>query len=301
MIKQLIIFTALSVPLLLSHTTINAADQNPVEESGGGSSSSVWVWADKTDNQHAIFLSRSQDDSWNDVEKISDNEAVNVVPAVTKITDKDLLVVWSAFKNGQSQLLFKFQDEGKWGEETVYYTGLASNTAPSVAVDKEGKAWLVWAGFNGLNDEIYYATWDGSGFDTPTPITNNSVPDILPVIGLDSDTGMPWIQWQQYTPSGYAAYQSFWDDEEWSEPLVVPAKDATDKGDEQDIVGQRNAQVRKTVAAATDEEVQPGDTTTPEVVEIEIPEFVTEPDGASVHLPEQEIQSLPVRSMIRLE
>lgn len=298
MIQRIRNYSALSMILLFSLPIFASANQDPEALETTSSQDAIWVWAERNENQHAILLSRSVDGTWEEPEKISDNDAINVVPAVTKMDGKSLLVVWSAFKNGQAQLLFKFQEDGGWSEEIVYYTGLSSNTAPSVAVDGDGKAWLVWAGFNGLNDEIYYSTWDGSGFDTPTAITSNGVPDILPVLGFDASTGSPWIQWRQFTPTGYVDYQSHWEEGEWSKPAAVPIGENPDYAPRENTAEQRHALVKKTVAPAGVEETPAENSSRIAEVEIEIPEFVTEPDSASIHQPGQEIQSLPVRSMI---
>lgn len=296
MIRKYILTFALSLGLTMSATTPGSCNETEgLDTVAPATPGTVWVWSEKSENQYAVMLSQSVEDGWTETEKVSDNDSVNVVPAVTKINKENLLIVWSSFKNGQSQLLYRLQEEGKWGDETAFYTGLASNTAPAVAVDKEGTIWLVWVGFNGLNDEIYFSTWDSAEFSTPTPITSNSVPDILPVLGVDTVTGLPWIQWQQYTDSGYVDYQSFWQDDQWTEPILVPATvETVDEAVAPSTTEQKNALVKKT-AGATDGVSVAVDT------EIEIPEFVTEPDSASLYLPGYEIQSLPVRSMIRVE
>lgn len=296
---------ALGLSLLLPYSICGADETDTAPPTEESHVETIWVWSENTGSQHAVLLSKSTADGWTEAEQISDNNAVNVVPAVAKINSEDLIIIWSSFNNGQSKLLYKIQEQGKWGDETPYYTGLSSNTAPTLAVDRQGKIWLVWAGFNGVSDEIFYTTWEDTGFGNPVAITSNTVPDILPVLGLDTATGLPWIQWQTYTQAGYVDYQSFWEDGEWSEPLLVSEDTGITQEENQNsastTIGERNALVKKT-ASSVPTAPPPGSETGATVdVEIEIPEFIQEPDSASLNLPGYEIQSLPVRSMIRVE
>lgn len=313
MIFKLLPQLALAAILLIAPTSLlaNSPEEDGAEQVSATSTSTFWVWAEKRENQHAILLSRSEISEWEEIEQISDNDAINVVPAATVYKGQEIFIVWSAFKNGQSKLLYRYQEEGKWTDETVFHTGLSSNTAPTVAVDSKGKLWLVWVGFNGLNDEIYFSTWDGSEFSTPAPITNNAVPDILPVLGIDPETDLPWIQWQRFTTSGYVDYQAFIEDEEWTSPALVTATTETEEVEQtpaESMTEQRSALVKATAIQVTESTLQDNNVDEMEVskpeataVEIEIPEFVTEPDSASIYRPGYEIQSLPVRSMIRVQ
>jgi hypothetical protein len=249
------------------------------------SQDTIWTWADEFEDQHAVFLSRKTGAEWEKPVKISNNEALNVVPAVTRTTAGDLWVVWSAFDGQQSFLLYKRFIDNAWTEETTYYTGLSSNTAPSVIVDNDGKVWLVWAGFDGISDEIFYTTWEGTEFGPAIPITSNNVPDILPVLGFDRKNNSPWIQWKQFRKDGYVPYHTSWTGTEWSKPAPVSIESGTEP------------LVKKVVFRTASPENTP--TATPEEndQEIEIPAFVSSPESASIHIPDHEIQSLPVREM----
>lgn len=272
--------------------TVTEADSTLIVENG------AWAWSDDTESQHAIFVSRQIGTVWGEPEQISDNKKVNVVPALTKTSEEDIFVVWSSFDGQQSQLRYKEFKKGAWTEETIYYSGLPANTAPAVATDSNGTLWLVWSGFDGVSDEIYYTTFSNDRFATAEPVTRNNVPDILPVIGTDKRTGQLWVRWQQFSASGYIALESNWNGSSWSSPQEVQAKSVATTGTEEATVLQHNLMTK------LDETT--GQTATKEAVskdeyQLEIPDFVTAPDTASVHIPGYTIQSLPIRNIKSFE
>jgi hypothetical protein len=271
---------------------------------GGGSSTqaggkAVWAWAEQSGSENAIFISRQVGETWEKPQKISVKEGVNVVPTVANTSGANLMVVWTNFTGSQAQLRYRQLQDGLWSEEKEYYTGLTSNTSPSVTVDRTGKIWLVWAGFDGISDEIYSSTWNGTSFATATAITANDIPDIQPVLGIDEGTGSPWVQWLQFSQKGYVKYDSTWNGSAWSKPTLAPTAPSTAgaaaTGTAQAVVMKKAStvtkdtssdnQASKTAAAANQ-------------LEIEIPEFVTVPESASIHIPGYTVHSLPVRSVV---
>ena len=286
--------------VLLLSTVCLAVQQNVPPQTTPLPANSVWAWADSIGSQHAIFISRQAGADWEEPVQISHNEGVNVVPSVTQTTPQDLFVVWSTFGGQQAQLHYRQFKQGVWTEEKEYYTGLSSNTSPSICVDNSGVVWLVWAGFNGLSDEIYYSTWNGNGFETAQSLTNNDIPDIQPVLGIDDTTGQPWVQWQQFSEQGYIGLESTWTGSAWSTPVELPTT-ATHTSSESSATAQlRTFTLRSLAPAQTATEgskSEEADPNTGNDVEVEIPAFIKSPESASIHIPGYAIQSLPVRSV----
>jgi len=261
--------TRLILPMLilgLLLPVISAATQNNIEEAPQIIlKNAVWTWSDQLDGQQSIFISRYTGDDWEEPVKISSNENLNVVPSITRTAAGNLWVVWSTIGGGHSSLVYKRLVGGVWTEETSYYTGLNSNTAPSIGIDSAGKVWLAWAGFDGISDEIFYSTWDGSSFAPAIPLTSNSIPDILPVLGFNDKDNTVWIQWKQFKKSGYIVYQTIETESDWSTPAPIEETESVRKDEAQ--------------------------------IEITLPPFITNPASASLHIPGHAVQSLPVRDM----
>lgn len=262
------------------------------------SNKAVWVWADRGGSDNVIYLSRKVGGVWTAPKKISKQGGINVVPAISSSGNgDDLFAVWTNHNNSQAQLRYRQMKAGAWTEEQEYYSGLVSNTAPTLADDSSGTLWMVWAGYNGVSDEIYYSRWNGSSFDSAKAITTNDVPDILPVLGIDEQSGLPWIQWLQYTKSGYKKFETSWNGSSWSVPIHVESQDsaASPATSESTTLKARTAlptrKVSESTAGATSKNEGNGE------VAIEVPDFVTKPESASIHIPGYSVRSLPVRSM----
>jgi hypothetical protein len=249
----------------------------------------VWTWVDQVDGEDVVFISRHAGGKWSARESVSSVGGVNVVPAVTTVGETDLVAVWTNYSGPQAMLRYRRLADGVWSEETQYHSGLSSNTAPTVAQDGDGRLWMVWSGFSGISDDIYYTIWEGGAFAPARAITSNEVPDVFPVLGVNGESGRPWVQWQQFTDQGYVWVESTWDGAVWTEAVPVPAEVV-----EESARAERGA-THRAAAAST---LENGDTSQSADMEIEIPPFISTPQSASLHLPGFSVQSLPVRNMI---
>jgi hypothetical protein len=287
----------LSVILICCSPLFLGATENQ-QAPNSESDKAVWAWADRVGNDNVIFISRKVGGVWTSPETISEQGGINVVPAVSSSGNgDDLFTVWTNHNNSQAQLRYRQLKAGAWTEEQEFYSGLVSNTAPTLADDASGTLWMVWAGYNGISDEIYYSRWNGSSFDSARAITANDVPDILPVLGIDEQSGLPWIQWLQYTESGYRKFETSWNGSSWSVPIGVESQDSPASTATSGSTTQKaratlpTKKVGDSGANATNNTEEGGE------VVIEIPAFVTMPESASVHIPGYSVRSLPVRSM----
>lgn len=304
-------FFPIVVLLLLLCSPAGATAKSADAVAAPGSGHAVWAWAGTSGGEDAVFISRQVGLEWEEPQKISANEGVNIVPSAINTSAEGLMVVWSTFTGNRAQLHYRQLKNGEWTEEKEFYTGLTSNMAPSVGVDGFGKIWLVWAGFNGISDEIYYSSWNGTAFATAKAMTANGVPDIQPVLGIDELTGTPWVEWQHYSESGYVKFISSWNGSAWSEPVPASAIQAPPAATQPPLPvaaiekttppTKRVLLVKKSAVAGN--AGGSGNQTanaekTDEDLEIEIPAFVTNPDSATIHIPGHAVQSLPVRSVM---
>lgn len=306
-----------------SISPVLAATEGPASDLGGQMLEEVWVWADEDEGSHPVFMAIKKGDEWLPTETISTGEAIDLVPAIAVNTKGEYFVVWSSHKNGRSELRFRYLLKEGLNEQQDLYTGLDANTSPSAGFDASDTLWLCWAGFNGISDEIYFATLSEDGTTTPEALTNNEVPDVQPVLGFDQDTGYPWISWLQYSDDGYQEQQISWDGESWSAPISLLPADKN-QSEEQDIAAKRHSLLElaarfeaDTMPSDADQTEIEGDETTftkpgqngelaanPAAAEqtlVVIPSVVTEPQGASVYRPGYPISSHPVRRMTVIE
>jgi hypothetical protein len=300
MTKNFHLVFVLPLFLLLQFASIGLAAQD--RATGPTLEDAVWTWADDTGSQHAVFIGRQAGAKWEEPVRVSANEGVNVAPSAIKTAGQDLFVVWSYFAGTRAQLHYRQCKNGVWTEEKEFYTGLSSNTAPSILIDTSGIVRLVWAGFNGISDEIYFSTWNGDAFETAQPLTANDIPDILPVLGMDDATGQPRVQWQQFTETGYRKLEAAWNGSAWSTPVESATPATTEGGDTPADL--RTFTLKKVGPSATAEATgQPASAAgeTNSGLEVEVPAFIRYPESASIHIPGYPIQSLPVRSVLEIE
>ena len=139
--------------------------------------------------------------------------------------------------------------------------------SPSIIVDHQDVVWIVWAGFDEQDDDIFFSRWNGFNWEIPLRVNqNDSTPDILPVIGLD-EGGNPFVYWLGYRNGSYRVYYSKWNGLEWEYE--------TEAGDEK---------IYNTVII-NDRSVIPA-----------LPGFISELNKASLHIRNNgKIQSIPLQ------
>jgi|GEM_PF-3455448 len=233
----------------------------------------VTVWSGGDDGQSAILLSQKIDEQWSEPFVLSVSDELNITPSIA-VDEKngDAVVVWSSFYKGQISLFMKQYVDGEWLESQEIVTGMDVNVAPSVVYDDEGAIWSVWVSSDGEGDDIYYSRWNGTTFEPAERITDNSVPDLSPVLGKTAE-GMVWVQWKRYSSSGFITQVASWNGESWELQNNIT--------DDVFLLHYPTQNKENDVEA--------------EEILLDLPEYVTDPDMASVFLPEQEIQSIPIK------
>ena len=230
------------------------------------------VWVQNSEGNFPVFFSKFDGKQWKEPLIVSENEKLNLVPSIAKGDKGEIWVVWTLFDKGETELFFKYYAGGSWSDEQKIETGLPANIAPSILFDDQKILWLVWAGSDGEDDDIYYTRWNGSAFEPAERITDNSVPDVLPVLGMTPE-GKLWVQWKYYGDSGYETMVSEWKGTEWSEAKLAKGNFLLKYASAKESAGET------------------------EELEIELPEFISDPRAVSVFVPDQEVQSIPIRLM----
>jgi len=213
------------------------------------------VWSEFDGATHQIYFSRLNDKTWLQKTRLSNDDRVNLIPSLSTDEKNRTWVVWSAFDGHGIQLSTAYFDGQNWST-TDLPSGMTYNTAPAV-VTVNGTAWIVWAGFDGGDDDIFFTRRTSQGWDEPVRVhPDNAVPDILPTIWLDAN-GTVQVRWYGFDGNVYQPFTSQWREKEWSAPIVENA----------DVTGQP--------------------TDSPAISASDIPEFVREPDKATMVFPDR--------------
>jgi hypothetical protein len=85
---------------------------------------------------------------------------------------------------------------------TVSPAGAGSQLALEAVTLADGRALLVWAGFDGEDDEIWASVGDGERWSPPARVGgDNAVPDITPAVIADGAGA--WVAWSRFDGSEY--------------------------------------------------------------------------------------------------
>ncbi len=228
---------------------------------------SVIVWSDQGSSGYPVYLSEFIDGKWLETIQVTDNQNLNLVPCVTKDDTGVIWVAWTVFNGGNSELYFKRYVNGEWSDEQKVDTGLTENTAPTIIIDNKQTLWLAWSSNDGVGDDIFFARWDGSHFEPAERITDTATPDVLPILGV-TKSGKVWVQWQSFNDDTYITNVSEWDGDEWTAPLTT--------------VKRVKLQLE-------------GNDSNMEFLESNLPDMVNDYKKSTIHIPGNEIQSLPLK------
>ncbi len=108
-----------------------------------------------------------------------------------------------------------------WGTtETISPPGEGTQIALSTAVLGDGTWLVVWAAFDGRDDEILWSRFSGGRWSRPQPIAeDNAVPDITPSLFATASGAL--VAWSRYDGNDYRVNVARFDGERFSAPEVA--------------------------------------------------------------------------------
>ncbi len=213
------------VVLLLSTGTGGFADQTM-----------EMIWSESDGLRHEIFTSSYRSGAWNEPVKITDDNASNLHPAVDVDSHGKRWAVWTAMEGATVEIRYAVYSDGEWGEVQTLPSSFSSSIKPSIIVDDTDTPWVVWTGNNGDDDDIYVTRFmNGEWTEEQRVHEDNDVPDILPSIDVD-DQNRPVVRWSRFQDGGYVQVQSVWQDNNWSEPVIVEETESKTKEKDRQVV-----------------------------------------------------------------
>lgn len=175
----------------------------------------VWIGYDRK-----VYYSHKDTTGWTDPVCIADDACSSSI-ALDK--NGSPWVVWSGYDGISTAIYSKHWTGDGWSSVgqvdsiDIYY-----DTQPCIFIDESNKAWVVWAGGDGRDDDIYITHWNGRKWMDEVMVNVDDLsPDVSPVINIIQDKLI--IVWLGYNGESYQLYQSLYDGRQWTEeePLLV--------------------------------------------------------------------------------
>ncbi len=175
------------------------------------------AWSDSDGQQEQIYFSSYVDGVWQKPVQLTEGNSLDYLPSTGKGGDGRTWVVWSSKQENTIALMYSVKSGNNWAQPRTIDTGMRSNTAVSLIVDQEDVPWIVWAGFDGNDDEIFWARWEDGQWGAPEHVAAaNDVPDLLPVLSMDGQ-GVLSVRWQSFNGERYVSTSRSFIDGKWQE------------------------------------------------------------------------------------
>ncbi len=146
-----------------------------------------------------------------------------VFPAELLAAGRSYELAWPEVVGEKTEIFYAGYSNGQWSKKQQLTNDIYDNMHPHMAVDGEGRLWLVWTALNGLENKLFYAIKDGKGWTHPQEIKTGLESNIGPRITVDSD-GLIWITWAGYAGVADDVYVAHWAGDDWSHPVQVNPK-----------------------------------------------------------------------------
>jgi hypothetical protein len=187
------------------------------------------VWSQSDGLRYEIYHSSGKGDDWQAPQKLTNNNANNLHPDFVIAPNGTHWIFWSAVQPDGIAIEYLVGEDGnKWSSEPIKLaTDHSSAITPSALAAHDGVIWLVWAGNDGEQDEIYYSRFANSAWQKPMLINAaNETPDIKPKIALN-EQGSIEVRWQGFRDEKYTTLVSTYTTNGWSPEREAEEKEET--------------------------------------------------------------------------
>jgi len=172
------------------------------------------AWSAPDGPEVNIFYSVLYNDHWSKPLQLT-IEGSNVTPAISVDSNGTIWIIWVDFVDENSFLKYAIIRDDEIVQDRVLSSALEKSFSPCIIIDRLNIPWIVWAGLNGTDEDIFYSRWLGASWSLPKQVnSDNTIPDITPTIGLGSD-GRPWISWLSANGDTYDTITVYWSNSSW--------------------------------------------------------------------------------------
>lgn len=181
------------------------------------------TWSAPDGSEINVFYSTFHETHWAPPTRITD-KGTNVTPAITAGGDGIIWILWVEFTKENRILKYARIHGNDIAYGRVSGAPLERSYAPSIIVDRANNPWVVWAGFIGTDEDIFFSRWKGTSWEAPQQVNmDNNQPDITPTIGLGLN-GQPWVSWLSFNGSEYDTHVTHWSKTCWGTAERVRGK-----------------------------------------------------------------------------
>ncbi len=194
----------------------------------------AWLaWVADAGEDWEILASRWNGQSWGPPALVFSNpERWDTSPSLTFDAEGTAWLAWASSTGSDDTLHLSHWTGHGWSNPASVPAGDAvSHRQPTLVATPGGGLWLAWVGFDGIDDEIYAAFWDGVAWSAPMRVgADDARPedyDTQPrlAIGPGGDVWIAWIGHQALYDT--EVYVSRWDGAHWSVQQQANADDST--------------------------------------------------------------------------
>lgn len=120
-----------------------------------------------------------------------------------RLIEKPADLAYLAQPAGGEQLFLRICRDGQWGEPIAVTDGRHELYRPAVAVDGEGRVWVIYSAHLDADENLDHGNWDllatsfaadGSDRSQPVNISDTAGTDFMPAAATDSN-GQVWVAW----------------------------------------------------------------------------------------------------------
>ena len=183
---------------------------------------SIWYVGTQTINKKTEVYALQNTIQGQNNTQISFNNTVDRSVSIALDQNSNPWIFWSHFDGKTFSIQYAYWTGINWSP--AFNLEQADNrwdTSIEAVFTSEGHIWAAWSWEDGNDDEIVFSYYNGTSWNTKKRIhENNSIPDIDPAIGLDSNQE-PVIVWLRYNDNHYRLYYSYHKNSVWSTPALV--------------------------------------------------------------------------------
>jgi hypothetical protein len=182
----------------------------------------AWT-SERWQNNRNIYVKNYNEGSghWENLRRITGNTAQDQDPAIAADGDGNVWIVWTTWRNGNSDIYESHYDGLSWSSPQAVTTDPGKDEQAELVVDQDGYLWCIWQTERTGDWEIIAKYYRDGAWGDSMIVSDDTDRDIFPEAALD-DSGRIWVVWQTDRNGNWDIYAS-----RILSDLVVPSVQVT--------------------------------------------------------------------------